>query len=218
MSLISLEDVWVEKDGIEVLSKVWFEVEEGEFVLVLGPTGAGKSTLLRVLHLDERPTRGRVLVDGRAVKFGGKEVSLWRRRVGMIFQDFKLLHDRDVLENVAFALYVTGTKWSEARARAVEALESVGMAHRRHDMPYVLSGGERQKVAIARALVHRPQLLLADEPTGNLDCEAAEDVLGLIGRIHGEGTSVVLATHMWDLAGRLPFRKVLLEGGEVRAG
>ena len=218
MSLISLEDVWVEKGRISVLRGIWLEVERGEFVLVLGPTGAGKSTLLRVLHMDERPTRGRVLVDGRVAKFGEREVALWRRRVGMIFQDFKLLPDRDVLENVAFALYVTGTKEREARRRALEALTSVGMAHRRHDMPYVLSGGEQQKVAIARALVHGPELLLADEPTGNLDREAAEEVLQLIEGVHREGTAVVLATHTWELAGRWPFRKVLLEGGRLREG
>jgi len=214
-SLIKLEGVWVEKKRIKVLQDISMEVGRGEFVLVLGPTGAGKSTLLRVLHLDERPTRGRVTIDGRKAKFSGKEVPLWRRRVGVIFQDFKLLPDRDVLENVAFSLYVTGVQGSKARRKALDALTSVGMAHRRHDMPYVLSGGEQQRVAIARALAHEPELILADEPTGNLDREAAEEVLELLEQVHKGGTAVVLATHKWELAGRWPSRRIWLDRGRI---
>jgi len=213
--LVRLEGVWVEKGKMKVLQDISLEVEGGEFVVVVGPTGAGKSTLLRVLHLDERPTRGRVTIEGREAKFSGKEVPLWRRRVGMIFQDFKLLPDRDVLENVAFALYVTGVRGRKVKRKALDALTSVGMAHRRHDMPYTLSGGEQQRVAIARALAHEPELLLADEPTGNLDREAAEEVLELLEEVHRRGTAIVLATHMWELAGRWAFRRIWLEEGKI---
>ena len=215
--MIELENVWVEKDDAVILEDVSLTVGKGEFVYLVGPSGAGKSTTLRLIYFDERPSRGRVVVEGRSSDaLRGRDIPLIRRRIGIVFQDFKLLRDRTALDNVAFALEVTGAPRTMIHRRALAALAAVGMTQKRNEPPDHLSGGERQRVAIARALVNEPALLLADEPTGNLDARGAESVSEILRDIHRQGTAVVVATHAASLAQRHPHRTIVLESGRIK--
>jgi cell division transport system ATP-binding protein len=175
-------------------------VPDGKFVFITGPTGSGKSTLLRLIYMDIFPNRGRVVVgkfDSRRIK--KRQIPYLRRRLGIVFQDFKLLEDRNVFENVAFALYVTGAKRKEVNRRVLTALAEVGLSHKKNSMLDELSGGEQQRVAIARAIVNDPFLLLADEPTGNLDPESSKEIIELLKKINLRGTSVIVATHNYSI-------------------
>jgi len=202
--------------GVVALEDVSLSVEAGEFVFLVGPTGAGKSTLLRLVYRAERPTRGEVYVEGVAVHaLRTGAVCFLRRRLGVVFQDFKLLPDRTAAENVAFGLRVTGTPPEEIRPRVSWALEMVGLLDRQDALPRELSGGEQQRVAIARAIARRPQILLADEPTGNLDPETSWEIVRLLSRIHLHGTTVVVATHNRTLVDILRRRVVELSAGRV---
>ncbi len=186
-----------------------FKVEDGEFVFITGPTGSGKSTLLRLIYMDIFPNRGRVIVgkfDSKRIK--KRQIPYLRRRLGIIFQDFKLLDDRNVFENVAFALYVTGAKRKEVNKKVLMALAEVGLSHKKNSMPDELSGGEQQRVAIARAIVNEPFLILADEPTGNLDPDTSAEIIELLMRIHLRGTSVIMATHNYSLIEMIKDAKV----------
>ena len=215
--MIELQNVWVEKDDTVILEDVSLSVGKGEFVYLVGPSGAGKSTTLRLIYFDERPSRGRVVVEGRSSDaLRGRDIPLIRRRIGIVFQDFKLLRDRTALDNVAFALEVTGAPRTMIHRRALAALAAVGMTQKRNEPPDHLSGGERQRVAIARALVNEPALLLADEPTGNLDARGAESVSEILRDIHRQGTAVVVATHAAGLAQNPPHRTILLESGRIK--
>ncbi|HID95783.1 MAG TPA: cell division ATP-binding protein FtsE [Candidatus Latescibacteria bacterium] len=199
-----------------VLEDVNLHVGKGEFVLLVGPSGAGKSTLLRLLHFDDRPTEGWIRVgeySSSALK--DRQIPLLRRKIGIIFQDFKLLKDRNIFENVAFALRVTGTRKSLTKRKALQTLTAVGLAHRRDAMPNQLSGGEQQRVSIARALVNDPFVLLADEPLGDLDKEASSNILELLKEINHRGTTVVMATHDEDLAAHMPYRCIRIENGRI---
>ena len=217
MPLIELEGVFkVYPGGRVALHDVSLSVEEGEFVFLVGPTGAGKSTLLRLLYREELPTRGRVRVAGWEVhRLKPRAVPLLRREVGVVFQDFKLLSDRTVYENVAFALRAVGTppEWVPGRVRA--ALELVGLVDRQDAFPRQLSGGEQQRVSIARALANRPRILLADEPTGNLDPETSWEIVKLLSRINLRGTTVLMTTHNKTVVDILRRRVVELQGGRV---
>ena len=176
---------------------------------IVGPSGAGKSTLLRLIHMEIFPTQGLVVVaDYNAQMMKKKEIPYLRRKVGVVFQDFKLLEDRDVFENVAFALWATGVRRSKIKKRVFQVLAEVGLSHKRYSMISELSGGEQQKVAIARALVNEPFILLADEPTGNLDAESSDEILNLLKRINGKGMAILITTHKEDLA-KILFAKVL---------
>lgn len=202
--------------GIEVLREVSFRIEPDEFVFVVGPTGTGKSTLMKMVYREETPSSGRVLVAGRDVtRLPARQVPLLRRRVGVVFQDFKLLPRKTAWENVAFALEVTGTHPSEVEGRVQEVLDVVGLAPRSGALPGELSAGEQQRVSIARALVHRPPLLLADEPTGNLDPDTSWDIVQLLSRINVQGTTVVVTTHDKMIVDILRKRVIALEGGEI---
>jgi len=208
---------------IVALRDVTLKVEGGEFVFVTGPTGSGKTTLLRLLIGDVVPTRGRVVVGGvnlAEVKRG--DLPLFRRDVGVVFQDFKLLPHKTAYENVAFVLEAFGLPPREVRRRAMEALEMVGLVHRRRLFPEQLSGGEQQRLALARAIVNMPSLLLADEPTGNLDPHTASDVVKLLLQINAMGTTVVVATHNRELVNELRKRVISLRDGvlvrDVRGG
>ncbi len=215
--MIELQNVWVEKDSTTILEDVSFHVGKGEFLYLAGPSGAGKSTVLRVIYCDERPTRGYVLLEGiNSESVRSRDIPLIRRKIGIIFQDFKLLKDRSVLENVAFALEVTGTHRSLIPRKALAALVAVNMTQKRNESPNHLSGGERQRVAIARAIVNEPFLLLADEPTGNLDELASEKVMEILRNIHSQGTSVIVATHDVDLARKYPNPTVFLDEGKIK--
>jgi cell division transport system ATP-binding protein len=202
--------------GAWALHDVTLEIGKGEFVFLTGPSGAGKTSLLRLLFAAERPSDGQILILGRNVG-RAREAAIppLRRRIGVVFQDFKLLPRRTVEENVRLALDVVGTRAREARARTFAMLKQVGLQHRRHHLPLSLSGGEQQRVAIARALVNEPELLLADEPTGNLDPEMALEILELISAAAARGTTVLVATHDQTILRRYRRRTLRLEGGRL---
>ena len=203
-------------NGKAALRDVDLALGEGEFVFLVGPSGAGKSTLLRLLIRDETPTSGRVLIDGQDVaRVSGRGVPRLRRRIGVVFQDFKLLPNRTVRENVAFALEVTGTPRRHIGPAVDRALSVVGLGAQARQLPSTLSGGELQRTAIARALVHEPRLIMADEPTGNLDPLISWEIIQLLLRINELGVTVLMATHNADVVTALRRRVVALEEGRI---
>ena len=198
------------------LRDVSLSVERGEFVFLTGPSGAGKTTLLRLLFGAEHPSRGQIVVAGRNVsRLSPASIPELRRQIGVIFQDFKLLPERTVFENVGITLEIAGLPRRELRARTWSMLRRLGLGHRLDNRPRALSGGEQQRVAIARALVNDPPLLLADEPTGNLDPDLALDIMDIIADAHARGTTVIVATHDPSLLERYPHRRLLLESGRL---
>lgn len=205
--------------GVTALLDVDVAIAKGEFVFVTGPSGAGKSTFLRLLLRQELPDVGRVLVAGRDVSaLPRAKVPEFRRLLGVVFQDFKLIRRKSALDNVAYVLNVAGLPPSEQRRRAYEALRGVGLQHRLSTLPGALSGGEQQRVAIARAVVSEPEILLADEPTGNLDPDLAVEIMRLFREINARGTTVVVATHDRDMIRRMQRRTIVLDKGRVVAG
>jgi cell division transport system ATP-binding protein len=203
------------KGGL-ALKDVTFHIAKGEFAFLTGHSGAGKSTVLKLIYADEQPTDGEVRVSGYAVTdLSPRDVPHLRRRLGIVFQDFRLLEDRTAEENVAFALEVTGARRSTIPARVMRVLTQVGLAAKAGAYPKELSGGEQQRVAIARALVNEPQVLLADEPTGNLDERATRGVFQLLRDINASGTAVVMATHDLELVRSAPYRVIELQEGAV---
>lgn len=201
---------------VPALSDVSFRVDKGEFVVLTGPSGAGKTTLLRLVYRDEAPTDGEVHVLGREVTaLRPAQVAELRRSIGVVFQDAKLLPARTVYENLAFVLRVLGTPRRDITPRVFDALRSVGLSARAQAYPAQLSQGEAQRAALARAIVRRPPLLLADEPTGNLDEAMAGEVVAVLKAIAAGGTTVVLATHQAGLARALRRRTLRLEGGRL---
>ena len=202
--------------GTFALHDVSLEIERGEFVFLTGSSGAGKTTLLKHIFAAERPSEGQILVLGRNIaRLEGSAIPFLRRRIGVVFQDFKLLQNRTIEENVGMALDVLGTPKRETRARTFQILKQVGLQHRRYHHPMSLSGGEQQRVAIARALVNQPEILLADEPTGNLDPELTIEIMDLIAAAATRGTTVIVATHDMSLIERYGKRTVRLEGGRI---
>ena len=193
-----------------------FTVNRGEFVCLIGPSGAGKSTILKLIYMDEFPTSGKVVIDQYdSSMVSDKDIPYLRRKVGMVFQDFQLLNDRSVYDNVALALRVMGESRNLIKQKVLRSLNSVGLGHRIQYSPQELSGGEQQRVSIARALVKDPIVLLADEPTGNLDPEVAREILVLLRRINERGTAVVMATHNYNLIQGTPYRRIRIESGEL---
>jgi cell division transport system ATP-binding protein len=204
--------------GLYALRDLTLAVGKGEFVFLTGPSGAGKSTLLRLLLLQERPTEGSAIVNGRnLVRMSRREIQAYRRTVGFVFQDFKLVPTKTVFENVSFALRVLGTPIDQQRRRTYQVLKWVGLQHRINAYPPELSGGEQQRVAIARALVNEPQLVLADEPTGNLDPDLSLEIMNLFRDINAGGTTVLVATHDRELIKWVGRRTVHLEHGRLLA-
>jgi cell division transport system ATP-binding protein len=204
------------RGGVTALRDVSIDILKGEFVFLVGPSGSGKSTLIRLLLREELPTSGEIYVAGKNIgQLASWKVPMLRRNIGCVFQDFKLLPNKTVFENVAFALEVIGRP-REFIARAVpEVLELVGLGDKVNRMPDELSGGEQQRVSIARAFVNRPQLLLADEPTGNLDPATSVDIMKLLDRINRTGTTVLMATHDHAIVDAMRRRVIELEKGEV---
>jgi cell division transport system ATP-binding protein len=201
---------------VSALSDVSLEISPGEFTYVAGPSGSGKTTLLRILFGAERPTSGEAVVNEIHITEKGLGTTYpLRRTMGIIFEEPKLLRDRSVGENIALSLEVTGHFGKEVREKVSQVLAEVGLQAREKDSILYLSAGEQQRVAIARALVHNPPLLLADEPTGNLDLRTTDDVLKIIGHLHEKGTTILFATHDMDLLQRYPRRTVYLEAGKI---
>jgi len=201
---------------VPALSDVTFTIDKGEFVVLNGPSGAGKTTLMRLLYREEEPTDGEVIVLGQPLaELTPREVSAFRRTIGVVFQDAKLLPGRTVYENIAFVLRVTGVPRREITARAFEALRAVGLSARAQAYPAQLSQGEAQRAALARAIVRKQALLIADEPTGNLDDGMAAEVVSVIKDIWAGGTTVILATHQSRLAAAIRRRTLVLEGGRL---
>jgi cell division transport system ATP-binding protein len=202
--------------GNDALRDVNLEVERGEFVFITGPSGAGKTTLLRMLLRQEVPTSGEVVVDGRDLAtLPARKVPILRRSMGVVFQDFKLIRRKTALENVAYVLNVSGVSRAEQKRRAYAALKGVGLNHKLNVLAPALSGGEQQRVAIARAVVNEPRLLIADEPTGNLDPDLAVEIMRLFREINARGTTVLVATHDRELIGRMQRRTIHLENGRI---
>lgn len=202
--------------GLYALRDLNLAIDKGEFVFLTGPSGAGKSTLLRLLLLQERPTEGEVIVAGRNLsRLTRHEVQAYRRTVGFVFQDFKLIQTKTIFENVSFALRVLGMPVDQQRRRTYQVLKWVGLQHRLNALPAELSGGEQQRVAVARALVNEPHLVLADEPTGNLDPDLSLEIMNLFRDINASGTTVVVATHDRELIKWVGRRVVQLEHGQL---
>ena len=214
--MIRLTDVWYQVNKNIILSNFNLNVNLGEFIVLAGPSGAGKSTVLRLIHMEFFPTRGMVEVDKHnSLTILKKDIPLVRRKVGFVFQDFKLLNDRDVYENVAFALWATGIPGKRIKKRVFQVLAEVGLSHKRYSMINELSGGEQQRVAIARAMANEPFVLLADEPTGNLDSETTMDILMLLRKINKKGTAVIMVTHKEEQIEQLECRLVRIKGGQI---
>ena len=204
---------------ISALSDISLEILAGEFTFIAGPSGSGKSTLLRILCCAERPTSGEVVVYGMHITEPGfKKLYQLRRTMGIVSQDFKLLRDRTVNENVAFALEVTGHTRKEAKRKASDMLSHVGLEEREEDPILALSAGEQQRVAIARALVNSPPLILADEPTGNLDAKMTLDIMGTFTDLHQKGTTIVFATQFTGLVKRYSYRVIQILNGQILNG
>jgi cell division transport system ATP-binding protein len=201
------------------LTDITLEIAKGEFCFLTGPSGAGKTTFLKLVFREELPSQGQILVGGRNVTaIPDSQIPELRRSIGVVFQDFKLLKRKTILENVAFVLRILGITAKEQKRRAFNALKAVGLHHKMHAYPLQLSGGEQQRVAIARALINDPMLLLADEPTGNLDPEMAQEIMTLFQEVNARGTTVVVATHDREMIQRMGKRVISLERGRVMSG
>lgn len=201
-----------------VLDNVSMSIMPGEFVSIIGPSGAGKSTLVYALIGSERIQGGNITVDGyRITEMTPKELQYYRRRIGVVFQDYRLLPQKTVFENVAFALEVCGVEKRQIRGRVEQVLKIVGLTEQQKHFPFQLSGGEKQRTAIARALVHEPSLIVADEPTGNLDPKTALEIVKLFQEINNNGISIILTTHNKDIVNFLKRRVVKLENGKIVA-
>ena len=206
----------VYEPNVEALKDVSFVIEKGEFVFVVGASGSGKSTLIRLLLKEIEPTDGRIMVGGRDLtRLKRSKVPQLRRNVGCVFQDFKLLPNRTASENVAYALKVQGESKQSIRRKVPEVLNLVGLAHKMNSLPNELSGGEQQRVSIARAFVNHPPLLICDEPTGNLDPDTSVGIMQLLYRINRSGTTILMVTHDREMVDKMRKRVIALEDGRL---
>jgi cell division transport system ATP-binding protein len=214
--LVEFKEVVKNYERHIVLDHVSFKLYKGEFLSLVGPSGAGKSTLIKCLTLQQWPDDGRIIVAGRDItQLKPRELPYYRRKVGIVFQDFKLLPTKTVYENVSFALEVSNTSKKEIISRVEIMLETVGMSSKKDNFPHELSGGEQQRVAIARALVHDPKILIADEPTGNLDPVNTWEIIELLFKINKSGTMVILATHDREIVDALKKRVITMRAGKI---
>ncbi|MTI85792.1 MAG: cell division ATP-binding protein FtsE [Firmicutes bacterium] len=204
------------ENEVKALNDVTLHISKGEFAFLVGSSGAGKSTLIKLICREELPTRGQVLFNGKnVVRYKGKEIPLLRRKIGMVFQDFRLLPQKTVFENVAFALQIAGVGRKEIRRAVPPVLKLVGLENKTEMIPAKLSGGEQQRVSIARAIINKPSLIIADEPTGNLDPDTSWDIIKLFSDINRRGTTVLVATHAWDIVDAMKRRVITLAGGRL---
>lgn len=201
---------------IIALDNISLKIEKGEFVFLVGPSGAGKTTFIKLLFREEIPSKGQIIVGGRSItRLKRNEIPLLRRNIGIVFQDFRLLADRTVFENVAFALEVLETSPREIKIKVEKALAQVGLSSRARMFPHQLSGGEQQRAAIARAIVNNPRILIADEPTGNLDPATSGEIMKILEEINHLGTTVIMASHAQDIVNRMKKRVVALDHGRL---
>ena len=219
--MIELQSVTVSHDLPDGGSKTVFEklslnIRQGEMVYLVGPTGSGKTTLLRLLYMDFLPTQGATIVgkfNSQSIKHS--EIPFLRRSIGVVFQDFQLLPDRTAFDNVAFAMYATGQSGRRVQTRVMQVLSRVGLSHKRNRYPHELSGGEQQRVVIARAIINEPWILLADEPTGNLDPTVADETIKLLMSLHRQGMTLLMATHDYRLVRSYPARTLAFMKGQL---
>ena len=203
-------------DDSVALKDINFKVKKGEFISIVGQSGAGKSTLLKMIFAEEKPTKGDVFIKGKNIsKIRGNKLPILRRHIGVVFQDFKLLDKKTVFENVAFAMEVSGRSDVDIKEDVPQVLEIVGLSDKINNYTNELSGGEKQRVSIARALVHRPDIIVADEPTGNLDLVNTWDIVQLLTKINQYGTTIVLATHNREIVNLINKRVVTIDGGMI---
>ena len=216
-TIIEFNGVSVMYESRLVLNQVDFKLDNGEFVYLIGKTGAGKSSFLKLIYREVLPFEGHVRVDEfDLTKMSSRKVPYLRRRLGIVFQDFQLLPDRSVYENVAFALEVTGNTRKYIKERVMEVLSMVGLSNKRNQSPGELSGGEQQRVVIARALANEPRIMLADEPTGNLDPDISASIMELLKQINNRGMAVLMVTHNYDLVRQFPFRTIRIHEGKLQ--
>jgi cell division transport system ATP-binding protein len=212
-----MKDVWkTYPDGTHAIRGITLKVESGEFVYIVGPSGAGKSTFMKMIYREERPTQGQLFVNGFDLeKVKTRKIPYLRRNIGVIFQDFRLLPKLTVFENVAFAMEVIETPKKQIKSRTTEVLEMVKLADKAGSLPTQLSGGEQQRVAIARAIVNSPSVIIADEPTGNLDPETSMGIMKLMEEINYRGTTIVMATHNKEIVNTMRKRVIAIEKGQI---
>ena len=216
MRFIEIKNCYkVYKNGVAAIADLSLKINKGEFVFVIGASGSGKSTLIKMLYREEKPTKGTVEIGGINVgKLRNRTVYKLRRKLGIVFQDFKLLPKLTVYENVAFALECLGMKGSEIRPKVIKALDHVGLKEKLRSFPNELSGGEQQRVCIARAIVNKPKLLICDEPTGNLDPKTSMEIMDVLETINKElGTTIIMATHDKEIVNRMKKRVIVLDSG-----
>ncbi len=215
--MIVMKDVYKKySNGVVASNGINIEIGRGEFVYVVGPSGAGKSTFIKMMYREETPTSGDIIIDGtNLATLKRKQVPYLRRRIGVVFQDFKLLPKLNVYENVAFALEVIEETPAKIRKKVTDVLDLVGLAQKARMFPNELSGGEQQRVAIARSIVNVPQLVIADEPTGNLDPETSYEIMNIFERINARGTTIVMATHNKEIVNTMVHRVIAVEGGLI---
>ena len=219
MELIEVKNCYkVYKNGVTALADINLSIKKGDFVFVIGSTASGKSTLIKMLYREEKPTKGNVFVGGiNVAKLRNRKVYKLRRKIGIVFQDFKLLPKLTVYENVAFPLESMGLKKKDIKPRVIAALEKVGLKEKIHSFPNQLSGGEQQRVCIARAIINKPKVLICDEPTGNLDPKTSKEIMKLIDSINKEmHTTIIMATHDRDIVNKMKKRVVVIDHGILK--
>jgi cell division transport system ATP-binding protein len=214
--MLSLTNIEFRYQDLEIFSNLNFEMNNGEFIFLIGRSGSGKSTLLQMINMNLQPDSGTVqFLQFNSALIKPKEIPYVRRKIGIVYQDYKLLRDRTVYENLQFVLRATGTPKSDIGKKINNVLTDVGLSHRRYSMPDELSGGEKQRIAIARAVINNPVLILADEPTGNLDPETTDEIIQIFSNINRQGTAVLFATHNYDLIKRNDYKIYKLDNGRV---
>lgn len=217
MELITLHNVRkTYKTGVTAIYDMNLEIKKGDFVFIIGSTGCGKSTLIKMLYREEKPTNGKILIGGNDVaKLKNRKVYKLRRKIGVVFQDFKLLPKLNIYENVAFALEIFGLPKNEIHQKVIKVLDLVGLKHKAKSYPNQLSGGEQQRVAIARAIVNGPQILICDEPTGNLDEVTSMEIMKVLEEINKLGTTLIMVTHDIEIVDKMKKRTIQLDSGRI---